>query len=69
MEELAALLVVPVVGFVAKAAAKKGIELLKKKGVQVPPWVELIAPPVIGGVAGVGTTAGLGELPSTGDRS
>ncbi|MCA2216281.1 hypothetical protein [Jidongwangia harbinensis] len=54
MEELVALIVIPVVGFVARSAAKKGIAVLKAKDVKIPSWLAEHAPSLVGGVASVG---------------
>jgi hypothetical protein len=63
MEDLIGAAVVSVVGFAAKRTAKWGIVALKKKGVNVPTWVERAAPGVIGTVAGFGA-AGAEEMVS-----
>ncbi|MDR7274419.1 hypothetical protein [Catenuloplanes atrovinosus] len=58
MEDLIAMVVAPVVGFATRAAVKKGIAVLKARGVAVQPWVETIAPSIAGGLASLGAAAG-----------
>jgi hypothetical protein len=59
VDELIVVVLAPAVGYVARLAAKKAIATLKAKGVEIPPWVETVAPPFAGGIASVG---GLGTI-------
>ncbi len=59
MEELIAL----VAGVVATAATKKGVALLRKNGVNVPPWVDKVLPTAVGAVASLGTDTAIPDTP------
>lgn len=62
MEELIAV----VAGFAVTAATKKGIAVLKRKGVNVPPWLEKVLPAATGAAASFGADTAIPDSPDGG---